>query len=735
MKALSTPFLRLRGVLARRAGRIGFCALFLAYCVFVLEPIVGQLRSGKYFGWDVGEYLLTARGALSGTSSLYRYPFPLLPAIYVPLAAWVPGFSMVYALADLFSGALMVLLFLSAGLLGYSIGRSITAAATCAAMVGTFSLILGEIGWGGQAQLLAFVLGAAALAVVVRGEFRGSPRLVPLAAGLLLGVAVLSEAYTAAFFVVCTLLYLLLLDGRSLLRWRRVLEYSPMLFLPLGALALILGMGGYASVPAATRPVLPYAFTLGGWERAVAGIGFGNPLNAYGYGFILLAVVVLVVAGTPLPRRGAAILAASIIACVAQVLFFTPVIYWDRAEFFVVFPLAVAAAVMVVAVPRTLSWAVNPRARLIGSNGHRPHERRRRWIDTACAVVVVVVIVIQSAVAYELYPPALRYYSVDPGALAALTWMRNEEGAALVVAPAGQTFSVANAVGRPVFPLSQPVWFDTAAEREPVVLADLLTAGRQWISDGPLTVVNTDAPTNVSSPAIFDYGFPYLVRLFDIGEGEGLIPAVPSAPTEPEAQAGPATARSSVSFSDIDTLSTYTVSKQVSVTRGQTVVVNLTFLSSTEPIDPAYLTLGLPMARLGAHSVTGLAATIKETFEYGGNPDVEFLAQVNLSGSAGMTLSSPAEGFDDGVPTFFWPVSPGAGFSGDEFNLSLSVKVQGLPENAPSLVSESSVLSEDGIGWVVVDLAADSGYVPRFASDPEYFLYWSDPSFDVFRVA
>lgn len=721
--------------LSERPGAAGFLLVFMGYCTFVLYPILGLLRSGEYFGWDIGEYVLTARLTLTGSSGLFRYPFPLLPTLYLPLAAWNPGLPTLYLIADLFSGLLMIGMFLGAGSVGYSIGRSSVAASACAVIVGTFSLLLGEIGWGGQAQLLAFLLGLFALAALIRGRIPGTSVRAELAVGILLFFAVLAEAYSGAYFVVAALLFTVLTRGRRVLSRREFRDYCPVVFLPLAALSLIVLTGGYLSASTVEHPVLPYALTVGGWTRAISGIGFGNPLNAYGYVVLLGALAVLILFGDRPVGRARALLIATFGACFIQVLLLTPVIYWDRAEFFVVFPLAAATAVMAPGIPRSVGRVLSARRLSLQKSHPVPGVRRKQWVELGCSLVVVVVVFSQSAVAYELYSPALHYYSVNPNELSALTWLRGAPGSVLVVSPAGQTFSIANAIGRPIYPLSQPLWYDTPAQRNAVELATDLTAGRQWIDAGPLTIVDTGAPTNSSSPAIFDYGYPYMIKLFDVEEGEGSAPAL-TGPQTGSARGAPAPIPvGTSSFSDTDQLPTYNVQKVVSVGQNGTVSVSLTFQSTGGPFEPTYVAMQVPQATLRSATPSGTSEQLVESFEYGGNPEVSFVSTSSLAAPSDLNVGSPVESEVAGTPTVFWSISAGPGFSGSEFNVSLAIHVEGVPRTGPALVDESSVLSENDIRWVVVDLAADSTALPRFSHDPQFALSpRSDSSFDVFQV-
>jgi len=717
---------------APKTAKAGLVALFGAYCAFVFGPIVARLASGRYFGWDLGQYFLTSRETLTGVSHVYRYPFPMLPALYLPLVGGTQDLVAVYAVADLLSGFLMVGLFLAAGLLGYALTRSVLAAGASAVSVGTFSLLLGEIGLGEQAQLLAFALAALALGVLVRGQPLRPGLSAPTAAGMLLLAATFAEAYSTAYFVLVALLYVALTEGRGLRDVRALLRYWAVPVLPLVALGAIVATGGYVSAGVAALPILPRALTLGGWERAVSEVGLGSPVALDGYILAVGSLVVFALFGTRMSRRAGSYVVATIVACVVQVFLLTPEVYWDRAEFFLVFPFCAAVAAMAPGLPRGIRALLARDATTAPRTV--PAGRRRRWVDTTCALVVVGVLVAQSAVAYELFPAALRYYSVDPAALSQLTWLRGEPGAALVVAPSGQPLSIANAIGRPVFPLSQPVWFDSGTQRQRAIEATLLTEGRSWIAAGSLSVVDTASPSNATSPAIFDYRFPYFVKLFDLGESEGPLPAALE-PHPSAARAGsPSALPAAGTFSETDLLANYTVLKATGVAPNGTVVVNLTFNATTPAHPTVYLALGIPQAHLVGSTSIGSTASVQESFGYGGNTVVRFSSSATVSASSTANVSAPVERAVAGVPTLFWPIAPSAGPVGSEFNVTLSVSVARTMVEAPRLVSETAEIAASGIAWVVIDTPAEPAAVARFAADPAFSLYWSGASFEVFRV-
>jgi hypothetical protein len=718
---------------SRRTRLLLLLTLFAGYAAFILVPIAARLLSGHAFGGDVAEYLLTARQDASGGSGSFHYLFPVLPALYVPYALTNPGYVPSYAFADVVSGLLGILLFGASGVLGYAIGRTAAAAAAAAVCVGTFFLILSEIGWGAQAQSLAFGLGLAAVAILLLDRV---PRWLPSApwsAGLLLGAAVLTESYSASYFVVFAYAWIVLSQGRRLLSRQAIRTYWPLVALPIAAILGVSALGGSAAANVATDPILPHALTVYAWSTALSNIDFGNVVNAYACVLLAGVFVVFAVLATLWTRRAGMIVSASVVGFLVETFLLTPGVYWDRAPYFIVFPMAAAAAVMIPGLPRAIRRSS---VRDLPSAPGSSRRRRRKAIDLACAIAVAGVLLTQSAISLELYPQILRFYDVEPSQISELTWMRGETGGAVMVSPEGLTFPLAYATGRPLFPWTQPIWFDTPSERSAAITADMLVSGRQWIDAGSLKVADTGGPTNSTSPGVFVYRYPYFVKVFDLTEGEGAVPETPAhnAPPFRIPNATPGASDPTPAFTDTDSLSTYSVTKATTVGPNGTVWVNLTFRSTSPTMEPVYVGLQAPQADLTGFELGPRGGSLSESHDQPGSTLIKFLSRVGLTVPSNQTLGAPIESAASGFPTIYWPISPGVGFTGGELNVSFSIGVAGLSPSAPALLTESSVMRENGIEWAILDTSAEAGLLPRFNLDPTFQLYWSSPTYDVYRV-
>ena len=717
--------------------RLGLLGVFLAYSTFIVAPIVARLRAGYAFGGDLAEYLLAARQDLSPGPATFHYLFPVLPAAYVPLVAASPGYVSTYAIGDLVSGLLAVGLFAASGVLGYALTRTGWGATASAVTVGTFFLVLNEIGWGGQAQALAFSLGLLALSYLFWEVVPSTGSRAPLVAGVLLGVGALTESYATAYFVTVSLAWCVLSEGRALFSRRCLRAYWPIAVFPLASLGVVTAAGGSAAASVATDPILPHALTLGAWSTALSDLNFGNVIDLYSALAIAAALLLFAVVGVRWRRRFAVAIGAASIAVAVQVFLLTPAVYWDRAPYFLVFPLALASAsivspgVVALVRSRPTEGSARPAAGRF---------RRRRWADVACAVVVVGALIAQSGIAVDQYPRVLRFYSVDSAALSELGWLRDQTGGLLMVAPEGLTFPVAYATGRPLFPWTQPYWFDTYSEQQATILASELVAGHQWITAGSLTLANTSAPSNSSSPGVFAYRFPYFVKLFDVSETQGLLPGVAlarsmSAPEPPAStSSGLAPLTVSPSFASVDLLTNYTVTKTSGAYANGSVMVQVEFASDSTNLAPVTLTVGMPQGVPADVRVGSDGGTVRQLFAQPGSTTQRFLSTIMLRSTPNVTVASPTVIRAGAESSISWQIFPGAGFTGRMMIVDLQLQVQGIPTGAPQLIDEASAMATHSIRWVVLSVVGEPGLRGRFENDPAFSLYWTSPDYWVFAV-
>ncbi len=718
-------------------GSAGFPRWFLpalgavltgAYCVFVLAPIVALVQAGWGIAGDPSEYLLTASQGLRTGPGELPYVFPAMPWLYTPVGVLNVPFGAAYAAADVLSGILAIGVAGAFAALGRAVGRSWLSAGVAGAAAGTFPAVLGEVGWGGQAQFLAILLGAVAGAVLL-SEFGGrQPLRARLVAGLLLGGAALAEPYAAACLVLFALAATILMTGRGAVRLRALPGYVLLLAPAAAAVGFVTVRAGASSPTDLGSPVITYAGSPGGLGFILATLGFSAPWTALGYGLVLAAVVaslVLPPGGTSLQRSA---LIAAAVAFLLQALVVTPATYAPRAAAFFVLPLVVSVAILlsptVLPVRRPESSAPAPARRrwtLRGAARGRPW----RW---AAATIAVAIVLIQVGLAWGSYPANLKFNEFNAAAIAQLTWLRDQGGSVMLVAPETLTFPVAFATERPLFPAVQPFWFDTPEERSAAVLACTVASGAEWLGAGPLEVVGTGPAGRLSSPSVYVYESADLIKVATVVAVEN---GVRSPGVRPGTAATGARPASNATLPGAFALPTYNVSTLASVELNGTVVVHATFAPTGASDAPvrfglAFTDLGLSDVRLAPSSGTAVA-----TFQESGGASVALSLDVGVAGGPGDAVTSGTLNTSGTTDDLTWNVTPPA--SGP-FNVTVSLAVPGLTVSPATLVAEATALASAGIRWAVIDTATNASAIPRFELDGLFAPAQITPTFEVFRV-
>lgn len=705
-------------------------ALIVAYCIFVLAPIVVLVHSGWVFAGDPAEYLLTAHVGNHGGPGALPYVFPLLPAFYAPLGAMNLPFAEAYAVADVISGVLVLLLAGAFGVLGYVIGRSRRVALATAASAGTFPAILGEVGWGGQAQFVAIILGTLGVAFLLWEAKEIVSLRSATGAGVLFGVAALAEPYAAACFVVSGLVALLILNGRRGLRSAALAGYVPIVALPVAAVAIEVLAAGSSSPDGLGPPVLVYAATAGGWQFAVAAAGLGDVWTVLGYVFVLGALGAAALVYPGITRSAVAAVGAAVVAFLAEAFLITPATYWPRAASFFVVPIAVATAVLISRAPSPAPEPTLPRPlRRVWKLGHSP--RAARWIRRGTAVVAIALVVAQAVAAYSAYPGDLQFNEFATGSVGQLSWLRGTNGSVVLVAPEALTFPVAYATERPLYPAVQPFWFDTADERSAAIFASTLVAGWEWVDAGPLELVEAGAPAVPSTPSLLVARSAYLIPVGTIVEEEGGAYAL-TAPTPIEGGRGTAVATGGAAISGSAHLRTYNVSTVASVNANGSVGVDFTFERSGGLAEPVGVGLAFPEVGLIDPRISHLGGSVTTTFQESGGTAVRIPMSAALAGDATVSVADPEVNTTLAGPTLMWNVTPS---SATEFNVTLTITLPTLAITDPTLETESTALAQHGVRWVVVDTSTNATFLPRFELDPLFTLDRASPSFSVYQVA
>ncbi|MGA7845706.1 MAG: hypothetical protein WCB18_01260 [Thermoplasmata archaeon] len=729
--------------------------------------------SNRVFGGDVAEYLFTSHGYLHGASNLFSYPYPLLPALYLPLVSAVPGMVASFQLGDLTSG--IALLFFCVGIyaLALKLTRSTLAAVLAAAACGTQPFLMTEVGWTGIAQFVAFGLGALGLVFLVATKESPSLKLTWAGGGLFL-LAVLAEPYSAGYFVVAAAIYVLGRWRLGAFRPEFVVRMSPLFAPSIAAVAYLSFLHPQIAATGLADPVLLHIQNLSNWGLMIGQFDGNNSylLGLYG----LTAIFYVLVRGQlqkSIPIDSWA-LRALFAALLVQVLLLTPYATSTRGPYFLVIPLGlligrlsqllsllpqdslqptgqVVASEASGGLPRAAeSKEVTPPADLTtpfdSPENRRPSTMSGRLLSRMVVVGValaVVVVGFQLGVSSASYPAAINFYGESTSQLQELTWLRAEVGGVLYIAPNPSTFPIVFATQRPVFPLVQPLYFTSADQRSAAALAWALASGVNWLQGGQVEFVDAAPAWAQPSPGLFVDEYPYDVQL--LRTGDGLIFATYSPASNPAI--------------------VYTVSPFYAPARNTTVVgdsivdtyqwqyLTLTKTLSMEPDGSANMTLGFafhqavpqslqirvvsPQAKVSEVQVASengnSSARILQSFS-GGSVPASYSTNETVQ-AVGLRQTTQFIATDQyGLPEVRTTLNV-TGSPTTTYTVYVHFSVSGLSASSPSAVTESEALTSSGIRWVVINKASDTNYINRFVNDPTFILYSQSAHYDFFKVA
>ncbi len=423
----------------------------------------------------------------------------MLPVAYLPLSLALGHSSLtIVYVAEVISGLLIVAAFCA----GYLACRAYTGSKWAGLLggliIGWFPVLQMEVGWGGQAQLVAYVLGLLALWVIIDKVLLSLSLQPALFAGLLLLVAAGSELYATATLVLAVALYLLFTLGRRLFTRGGILTLVAVLGPPLAGAALLIRTNPAATSPTGEATLSAYWTNGSLYHELWLALTFDNSIIGAAYIGVAALYVVYRVILTPRTRAQVWLVPATGIAAVAVGAFVTPIVNADRAVYPLVFPIAFAVAEMATLWPRSAVAAVR-----------KPRWRLRReevsWAFPIFAVAMLTVTGVQIGSDIQTYQNSLAYYSFDQGYLSELFWLTNEPGAILYdSSPIDHTFAALWATNRPIYPgpAFQPYTVTSRAKQATVLLATSLSFGEDWIDDGQYIVIDAENAWGQPDPGV-----------------------------------------------------------------------------------------------------------------------------------------------------------------------------------------------------------------------------------------
>ena len=718
----------------------------VAFLALVFVPILAIFAEGLLFGGDWGQYALTSQLYVNHQSNMLYYPEPVLPVLYLPITLLFGSSLAVGYAADLFGGVLLVAIYFT----GYPVFREVSGSPwgglAGALLVATSPLMMDEVGWAGQAQFLAIAFGLAATWVLLRKVAVEGRERWALVAGVLLGLAVLSESYSALYFLVSLFVWLLFTYRSRILGRSGLLRAVAVFVLPLLALgALGLANSGLAS-NVISEPLVARVAYLPLFKALYLRFAFDSYVLLVLYPSIAVAYLLLWRRLTYGNRAFRWFAPALLLAWIPQFLLFTPVVDTDRALYFAFLPAAAMVALLAGALPAVWTAAVSdPGGRPLRTRwGRIP--RGRRSIVPILAVIAVVTIGAQAGVSAHSYYGSLTYYGYDAGVLSELSLLESKNGSLLLLTPNLGNFASSWASGRNTFfgPPSQPATYTRSDQQLAVIDGNLLAYGASWIHAGNTWAIDAEPEWEAPAPLILQFSGQYLFQALEMNDSLSWIEYSPASEPSVVENVSLFSAPSIVhSVGPAEIATTYawpglSVTKTLSTDLEGNITIALRFSFVATVPRAVGLTLTLPNPRhtvettyqAAVPSSLKVVQVLKNGFLPFPFPDTVGLTASGFSGTTTFVGPSANLSVAGAIVSRLEPTSPSA----TNYSATFSIAPGGMSSLPSVTVGEASILSANGISWVAVERSMGSGFLERFLNDPEFSLYAASPHYLFFET-
>lgn len=714
--------------------------VLVAFALFTFLPLAKALLRGVIFGGDWSEYALTANQYLTHQSSLYTYPTPVMPLVYVPVVLATHDPVVVGIFSAVLSGILLVGIYLVASRLFRILTASRWAGLLGGVLLATGPLFLDEMGWGGQAQYLDFVFGLLALStllpdVVVAGSARGA-----FFASGWLAAAALTESYAAAYFVLAAAFLLVFACGRRILVRRNLTLAVATLALPVAVLGVLARLNASTTASVSSSTALGHALALSVYPTLYLRLAFYSPALEVLYPLIVAAYLLTGSSRSYPHARFRRFTLALGVAWVPQLLLLTPWVDLDRAFYFLMVPLGAMVAEIAAVVPGMWERA---RAQDTGRPPPLPSPRfrlARSYAIPLVALVAVLTVGVQVGVSAHTYYGSLTYYSYPSGDLSELSFLQDKNGSLLLVAPTPNYFPAGFASGRNVFvgPPGQPAEFDRPSQVAAVETANVLALGSTWIRAGNAWVIDSEPAYGSAAPALLEYSGAYLLPTLALDDASSTVTVFPNgAPDAPQvlplstapnitSRVGPASLTTTYDWSDL------AVTKVVAMAPDGAVAVTTIIAPRNATLDTVNLTVAEPSPQPTVASTPPPnslgSVTLTQTYHSGIIPTTfTDTVRANATDLAGNTTYRPG---GSSILEEFHPTGSARGTYSATITLAPSV-----PTSVPGSTStEGPTLAANDLNWVAVERGSGIAFLERFFNDPQFTLYATSPHYLVFET-
>lgn len=705
---------------------------------FLIIPMIQLFRRGSIFGADWSEYLYSGPTYFGGAHPLFQYPYPAMPVAYLPLEHLLGHTSLIPVyVVEIISALILVACFYA----GYLACRAYTGSEKAGVVGGLafagFPLLQAEIGWGGQAQLVAYLLGLLAVWVTLEKVLPRLSYRPAFAAGLLLGIGALSELYATVTIVLAFVLFLPLVLGRNLASRRGLAVLVAIVGPPAVAGGLLV-----RSIPAATNPA--------GGAKLVALWNFApiyrqlwvdltannTVLGAIYIGTLVLYAVFRLLYRAPNRARAWLVPATGVAALLVGVAL-TPAVNSNRSVYPLVFPFAFAVAEL------SAGWPVAHAASLPQWRWHRSPRRVARVLPLL-VVASLMITGAQLGADLQIYPDSLATYSFSAGEASELFFLSHEPGAILYdVAPIDHMFVDLWATGRPIYPgpAFEPYTVTSAPKQAAVELATALSFGENWVDDGRFVVTEAESAWGQPDPGILFFQNAHTFVGIEGNDFENNVSYSPGSNLSLRESADLFNASSTSTSAAGDGLVTayafegYTVERVVSVSTSGTIYWNYTYEFSTTVPRGATLSITessqIPTSgSVASESACCSEAALTQQFSEPPLPEMRQGYSILTSATNATVTAHYLPKNQYGVFDLVYAVVP-SNATVRQFSLDIAIDPQGASRVTPTVHTEAAELAATGIEWVVLSRSSNPLILQRFMGDPRYSLYRSTPHFFV----
>lgn len=495
-----------------------FLSFWVIYSFILTYPVIVKISRGEFFGGDIGQYLISAYKVIYGKETIFYYPYPVLPLIYVPIVALFKDPMAQYAVGC-FLGPL-ILMFLTMSTY-FSIKALVKDEkyGNAASLLGSipvafYSLYLDAIGWAGQAQLIALIFGMLMVKFYVERKFK---HFVATST-----VLVLTHPWTYAYFSSIIVLTSTILMIQSFIRQKRnnvgkdVIspDFIRFVLFPIALLNVAYMIFERGGVEALNKTPVVLAILNGDLDLDVL---FKRMIYASEilYLVVLFSLLLISLAKMKFSNRknrneadDSHIVLLTTLTTTMTIVFIlvSPAQYADRGLYLLPIPISF--------------YASRQLAVLLGSAGEEFNSScgDKTFGKFSLALIFAILLGCFSGVSLSLYPQALNYYSIPRELFEMPRVLGDVDGRVLLITPHALWFPTSGILKADVLTTSQPVWFIQDNQIYFVELANLLAWGNKIARCGKIAVVDSEPLYPQPSVAVFISDYPYFVELFRLSD-------------------------------------------------------------------------------------------------------------------------------------------------------------------------------------------------------------------------